>query len=837
MENLENQRSVDGRTGVFETEGLGRRIYARHLDVPCISPWTPGSAGPGSILRFGMERFALADSIQRRWAGGSSFAYDRASLQHVAFLGAPRKPVTHGKSVMRAVSARVSGPDRSPSVEGESAARMEERIEAHGEPPTDQERTTHADSAVPLLQAKPLVGAAISAMASGHTLTHAAPAGQRTSSLQAKLATTADPITSGMAGANDLTSALAYNAQPNETASHVLPGASPMATKSPLPEVAQTNSDTLRLKSSTSDPVVCGPIIRQRSRAAIQPKRESVSNPSRSGSPLSLSETQSPLVKSDSIPSAEATSVRSLQTRSVNPDSVPTTLVKALPSSGIGGAVANRSERAPVAVLRRAATLIPDGEASAPASRIRETEEKSADLPQGSSLSSSTPIPLVTIGTRYGGLGKSANPPQTLHPSSSTPIGSVSPGSRDANLSGMILRKRDQADVQPAPQSSTVNAEPVVADSHVQRRVSATDPQPKLRRHDSPMSSDAGASGNTVPQSSDLLSDPPVSMRAKMSEQPALPTPIVTETPQRGASPTDLSKKILHHNQNKVVKRSMDVRSSSQRSPGSTPINERSPIGSAGDDGGLVVQGHSGPASRLPAITIQRSPFGSAAGSQDLANQGSAEQAVLSSAFTHSDFSGPGDTSRLLRAASEGSYNEVSAGSGHDFGATKVTSSHALAFPHYEPPAVGLAPIVPSFARAPVHRATAGQLLRRAAHGDAVQLTNSLSDSVYSGSLATAGPAVALTHRESPVLNANPILMPDIRLGASSPDRAARLQRVAAQAGGETGMTPATQPTSLPEQSGVWSRTQPAADVASLANRVYDLLVRRLASERQRRGH
>jgi hypothetical protein len=52
------------------------------MDVPRVST---SMQGAGSILRFGMDRFALGNSIHRRWTVVSPFAHDRASLHDVDF--------------------------------------------------------------------------------------------------------------------------------------------------------------------------------------------------------------------------------------------------------------------------------------------------------------------------------------------------------------------------------------------------------------------------------------------------------------------------------------------------------------------------------------------------------------------------------------------------------------------------------------------------------------------------------------------------------------------------------------------------------------------------------
>ena len=69
-----------------------------------------------------------------------------------------------------------------------------------------------------------------------------------------------------------------------------------------------------------------------------------------------------------------------------------------------------------------------------------------------------------------------------------------------------------------------------------------------------------------------------------------------------------------------------------------------------------------------------------------------------------------------------------------------------------------------------------------------------------------------------------------------SPGNFTVVQRSATNSTGSTGVqAPPTLP-NLPEQSNPMSQKQPVADITQLTDRVYEMLVRRLASEKQRRG-
>jgi hypothetical protein len=741
VEHLKNQGSADGAKQALETEEFGRSIYARHMGVVLVSPRTQGAGEPSAILRFGMERFALADSVQRRWAVGSPLAYDRASLKHLAVFGT-RNTLPHEGSVKQHLAPRVLGAENSPPVEVESPVRMKQRMEKNYERPMDQVKTTRAGSATSLLQAKSV-----------------APTGPGRSAVSAVIAS-ANPVSN---------TAAAPHAHSGETAARDLARAIP-STVTPLSEITHASTERpLMLKSSATEPAVWGPIIRQRPRGAVQP--EPVVKGSSPVSPTSVPDTQAAAAKIDSGPSSAVSPVHSPQTESGIPNSVQVPVVKPLCAPVFGSAIVSRHGKVPFAVLRHASTSL-----SGDTNHVVETGSSAYD-PQSSSRSNSLPIVRATTGTR------------------------------DGNISGRILRKNNQDEATSASQTLPTNAG--LPTERPQSRPSADTTESQSHSpHHSRVTSDPIIAESAVAPSPATYSGHLDSGTANLPPHAPSPLPLVAERCRPSvATIGEFSTDILHRQQNSAVARSTDAQSTIRLLRGSRDASliQRSPVGSGGDGREVIVQPTS-------------------------------DQSVPRPTFTHSDFASPPGTAGPFRKESGRPSTETDDASGQGFGETVVTGRQMLAFSH-NAPAAAVSPIGRPFEYATAHVPTVGgRLLRKTAPGEAVRPTNAPQNWSPPGSIARISHTLALTHRIAPALNAAPIFPRDIRPAASVPDFSARLQRAVVPAGGETTTTPTESHMSLPEQGGALSRTPPAVDVASLANRVYDLLVRRLASERQRRG-
>src|SRR5215469_711583 len=270
---------------------------------------------------------------------------------------------------------------------------------------------------------------------------------------------------------------------------------------------------------------------------------------------------------------------------------------------------------------------------------------------------------------------------------------------------------------------------------------------------------------------------------------------------------------------------------------------------------------------------LQRAPISAISAVGNAAVQKHSGQVAL----THTDFGGHSNSSPLLDEPSLRSSNEADSGSPGNVIVKRIPAPMPAVVPEASEA------VAASVRTSGVHRAGAsdgsvasgkvlgsakldkvmpaldlgrsrssvigGSLIQRVAWGNAGATTNVLPDSRLPASVGAAGETLALTHRTSAILQASPmfgsaasavqtkpILASDAGVGPWSPDVAETIQRPPTQAGDTISAIPAVAAVARPNQGAGWSHTPATSDVATLANRVYDLLVQRLARERQRRG-
>jgi len=945
-----DQHRVGGEANVAENEGLGSRIYSRLTDTPLVSPWTPGTGGPASILRFGMDRFALTDSIHRRWAGGSSSASDRASFQHVNFSEARQKTIQK-KSVARenlakpTVSVGAAGPERSGSGNGEVAPQTE-RIEAHDELARDAVATTFAGSITPRLQASPAApvegtGAGFSAAVTGanystdgvvypgarsdetrgHALPGMIPAAATTpvrDVLHAKLVHSNDAnrvrlkSSSSVTGAGDSAErVVSPSTHADETRSHVPHSPIPPSATAPTPEVLRTkalpadvlqanNDSRVMRKSPSTDGAAWGPIIRQRSRGQIQQKRESAA-PSSSvpagpkSSETGVPEIQTPAAQGDSGRSSLPGSEHSAKIGSANPATVSVPPARALPAPRMDGAIVSRHRETPVPVLQRAATVVRPSQQSAIANPFNETADRTAP-PQSSLLSRSTAsepdaaagvsgepsrvmrsqethllaaktdsehrsdadakdpekghsatavsaleplmkaLPAPDLGgaivSRYAAtpvtvLQKaSAFVPLTqesaiashLRKTADTPTKPVSTpsasGAAGGDHSSTVLRKENRAEITSDARLLPEKANHALAAAPAQP--SADTKEPQLQSPiGSPASGESSASASPVAPSPASLGASSDYGAARLSHPTASSVSSSRESGhQRDAGAGDLGTSIMHRYHNSA--RSMDVPSANMQSTIHRSLQSRD------------------------ATVIQRSTAGFPAAGPNSLTRGASATIVVQPEITRHDSASHIDGTELhgtelLRQASDPSSSEGNSGTAPGAVLTAANVPQNLDIPQPASLTPILNPVARSFTHDTVHLNNAGGRLRRMANdppdrGRATGGVTPLAQTTMAQTIMEQG-ALALTHRTTPGFNSTSIVPSGLQPGTSSPEFSGRLQRVAADAGA----TAATQSVSLPAQSSA-SSTLGSPDVANLANRVYDLLVRRLANERQSRG-
>jgi hypothetical protein len=115
--------------------------------------------------------------------------------------------------------------------------------------------------------------------------------------------------------------------------------------------------------------------------------------------------------------------------------------------------------------------------------------------------------------------------------------------------------------------------------------------------------------------------------------------------------------------------------------------------------------------------------------------------------------------------------------------------------------------------------------------------TQQASDSISAGMIRRSGLPVNVVHRQGTSSSVAKPLSSDPPV-VSRAGEVINLQRATATSAQTSGPGPplGTNTNRLPERYAASSNLPPGIDVNLLANRVYDLLARRLASERQRRG-
>src|SRR5215831_9420860 len=352
MERKEIQGSTERVTEVSGYEGLGHPIFARHMGITCVTPWTTGK--PGSMLRFGIKRFVLVDDIQRRWAVGSPFACNRDCFQHLAFFGATKNTVARRSSVARSIPGKVPTPAGFQSAVEESLAQVKSQRERPSEGTPDgagtifTDPTTQRMNATSSLAVEPLSATQSTSVAALNYVKSIAPDTKVIGSLQAKRSVpgeAAGSVSSVLAARGDSPTKFvgSFNIEPREDRS--VPHATAKMTASLLPDAVQAQSDHSSIPTNSSRETAWGPIIRQRPCGRVQPERQTAENVAPGASASNLPSPASP-ADTNFVPTLQLSAERPLTAGSVRGDVVQTRPAKALTSSEPAGVVISRHARA-----------------------------------------------------------------------------------------------------------------------------------------------------------------------------------------------------------------------------------------------------------------------------------------------------------------------------------------------------------------------------------------------------------------------------------------------------------------------------------------------------------
>jgi len=891
MERRETQGSTESVTEVSGYEGLGHRIFARHMGITCVTPWTTGK--PGSMLRFGIKRFALVDDIQRRWAVGSPFACNRDCFQHLVFFGATKDTVARRSSVARSIPGKVSTPAGFQSVVEESLAQVESQCERPSEGTPNgagtifTDPTTQRMNATSSLAVEPLSATQSTSVAALNYVKSIAPDTKVIGSLQAKRSVpreAAGSVSSVLAASGDSPTKFvgSFNIEPREDRS--VPHTTAKMTAGLLPEVAQVQSDHSSIPTNSSRETAWGAIIRQRPCGRVQPERQTAENVSPGASASNLPSRDASPVDTNFVPTLQLSAERPLTAGSVTGDVVQTRPAKALTSSEPAGVVISRHARA----------SLPSGDASPADTNFVPTLQLSAERPltagsvtgdvvqtlPAKALTSSEP-PGVVI-SRHAGASLSSPDASRVDTNlvPTLPLGAERPLTA-RSVTGDVVQTRPAKALTSSEPAGVVISRHAGA-SHAVRQPARSVPSahaqsPANRANEaggrpcSPVQRVTNSTATASMSAGTREGDSNGRILRKSEHSEAVPVwssrSANVDTPRSPSQLSPVAPELQSESQHTPA-RSLDF-SAPLRPTGSHGVGERAESG-AGMRLNQIISLH---ASSAKVGILQRAPISAISAVGNAAVQKHSGQVAL----THTDFGGHSNSSPLLDEPSLRSSNEADSGSPGNVIVKRIPAPMPAVVPEASEA------VAASVRTSGVHRAGAsdgsvasgkvlgaakldkvtpaldlsrsrssvigGSLIQRVAWGNAGATTNVLPDSRLPASVGAAGETLALTHRTSAILQASPmfgsaasavqtkpILASDAGVGPWSPDVAETIQRPPTQAGDTISAIPAVAAVARPNQGAGWSHTPATSDVATLANRVYDLLVQRLARERQRRG-